>query len=104
MNTIIFLLAAYGLMFLIKEADGPFDVFSKARRFLMSIKYVGPMFYRVFSCYFCSGIHASWILYLLYFPVATWHIRNFAVYTFAGASFAYIVSIILDSISTKSSQ
>ena len=104
MHIIIFLLAVYGLMFILKEADGPFDIFSKARRFLMSIKYVGPMFYRVFSCYFCSGIHAGWISYLLYFPISTWHVRSFAAYTFAGDAFSYVISIVLDSISTKSSQ
>jgi hypothetical protein len=102
MNTIIFLLASYSLMFIIKEADGPFDIFLKARRALMSIKYFGPMFYNVFACYFCSGIHASWLMYLLYVPMTSWYWRDFFVYTFAGASFSYIISIILENVFSKS--
>lgn len=59
------LFAMYGLTFLIKEADGPFDICAKIRNKLINNKYVGVFFYKLLDCYFCTGFWSGIIVGLL---------------------------------------
>ena len=65
MEIIISLLAIIGLAYSVKELDGPFDLFTKGRSYLLNNKHVGVFFYKLFSCWLCVGFHAGWIIYLL---------------------------------------
>lgn len=65
MNIIIYLLATFGIAFAIKESDGPWGIMSWLRNKLMTNKYVGVFFYKLLSCYFCTGFWTGIIAYLL---------------------------------------
>ncbi len=66
MDFLICFLAIYGLSFFIKDSDGPWGVMNWFRHTLVSNKYVGVFFYKLFDCYFCVGCHCGWAVYLLY--------------------------------------
>ena len=93
MEIIIYLLAIFGLAFLIKESDGPFDIILYLRNMLMRNKYVGVFFYKLFSCYFCVGCHAGWIIYL--FQMNNFNLYNLIIWTLAGGSFSLFFSKLL---------
>lgn len=98
MVIIIYILAIFGLAFFIKESDGPCGLMSKARNHLMQNKYVGMFFFKLLNCYFCTGSHAGWIIYLL--SQDEWHINLFFVWALAGG----VVSLIMDSLLSKLSK
>lgn len=95
MEIIICLLAMYGLVFLIKESDGPWNLMSRFRNALMRNKYVGVFFYKLLSCWFCAGCHAGYIVYLLYTPFHNWAIGNFIIWSLSGGTFCIIITSIL---------
>ena len=97
---IVSLLAIFGLTFFIKETDGPFGVMNWLRNQLMNNKHVGVFFYKLFSCYFCLGCHASYIVYLLQTPQANWSLFDCVVWIFAGGIFSYIADVLLGRLST----
>jgi hypothetical protein len=96
---IISLLAIFGLTFGLKETDGPFGIMNWLRNKLMNNKYVGVFFYQLFSCYFCLGCHASYIVYLLQTPHTNWSIFDCIIWIFAGGIFSYTADIILGKLS-----
>lgn len=89
---ILQLLAIYGLVFLIKETDGPFNIISRSRNILMTNKYVGVFFYKLLDCYFCSGFHAGYLIYLLSTPKSEWTINYLVLWALVGAAFSYLVN------------
>jgi hypothetical protein len=92
METLIYLLSIFGLAFLIKESDGPFDIMLHLRNMLMRNKYVGVFFYKLLECYFCVGYHCGWIIYLL--SQKQWSVNLLICWGLAGAA----TSLILDKI------
>lgn len=96
MNIVLYLLAIVGLSFFIKEMSGPFDLMSRLRNWLMTNKYVGVFFYKLFSCYFCVGCHASWIIYLL--SNDAWSIKECLIWVFAGGAVSFIINLIVERI------
>lgn len=95
MEILIILLAMFGLTFALKEIDGPFDLIVKFRSKLIQNQYVGVFFYKLFSCYFCTGFHGGWIIYLLHEKV--WHWNLLIIWGLAGGS----ISLIIDGLLTK---
>lgn len=95
MDTIIYICAIYGLAFIFKDAEGPWGIMSWLRSLLMSNKYVGVWFYKLFSCYFCVGFHAGWIVYLWSQP--TWAVNYFILWALAGG----VISLIFDAVLTR---
>jgi hypothetical protein len=90
MEFIIIVLSIFGLAFLIKESDGPFDIMNKGRSWLLTNKYVGTFFYGLLNCYFCLGFHCGWLVYLLSAESYKW--QFFILYALAGG----VISLILD--------
>lgn len=88
------LFAMFGLAFFIKESNGPFDVMSKIRGWLLSNEYVGVFFYKLFDCIFCVGFWSGMVIGLLN--------RQFSpilfAWGFAGAGFSMLVNLWIESI------
>jgi hypothetical protein len=95
---IIYLLAIYAITFAIKEIDGPWGIISWFKNQLMQNKYVGVFFYKLFSCYFCLGFHAGWMIYLL--SQDHYKFNLIILWGLAGAA----SSLILDTLVTKLSR
>lgn len=93
LDFIFILLASYSLSFLIKETDGPFDIISKLRNYLMRNKYIGVFFYKLLSCYYCCGFWSGLIIYLIYFRKFQWNL--FILYGLTSAIFSLIMSSLL---------
>lgn len=93
-ETVITLLAIYGLAFLFKESDGPWGIMGWARNHLVNNKYVGVFFFTLLDCYFCVGCHCGWMVYLL--NHSTYKIQSFILWTLAGGA----ISLILDGLMT----
>ena len=92
-ETIVTLLAIYGLAFLIKDSAGPFDIMDWMRRTLMQNKYVGVFFFKLFDCYFCVGCHCGWIVYLLSHRSYSW--QFFILWTLAGGIISLMMNAVL---------
>jgi len=101
LETIISLLAIYGLAFLIKESAGPFDVMDKTRSWLMRNKYVGVFFFKLLDCYFCVGCHCGWIVYLLSHETYSW--QFFTLWTLAGGIISLMMSELLERLRSPAS-
>lgn len=65
MNTLIALLAIFGLAWTIKEADGPFGIIARWRNLMMRIPFLGPAFFKLLDCYGCLGFWCGLGIYLL---------------------------------------
>lgn len=83
---LVALLAVFGLTFLVKESDGPFGIMNWFRNQLLSNKHVGVFFYNMFECWFCTGCHAGWIVYLLYVTN-----QFFVIWVLAGGTVSLIL-------------
>lgn len=99
MEIILYLLAAFGLAFLIKESDGPWGLMAKLRNVLMRNKYVGVFFYKLLDCYFCVGCHTGWIIYLLSTKKDNWSISSCILWIFASGAFSLIVNFVFTNFS-----
>lgn len=93
METIIIIIAIYGLAFLIKESDGPWGVIAWARNILVRNKYIGVFFFKLFDCYFCTGCHCGWIVYLLSHD--NYKIKSFILWTLAGGAISLFTDALL---------
>jgi hypothetical protein len=96
MEVILIVCAIFGIAFFLKESDGPFDIMSKLRHYLISNKYVGVFFYNLLSCYFCVGCHTGYLVYLLITPMNLWTINWFIIWVFAGGTISYLINSILE--------
>ena len=62
---IFYILAIFGLAFVLKEDSGPWDLISKWRNLMMRIPFVGVQFYKLLDCWFCTGFWSGVLVYLL---------------------------------------
>lgn len=92
-------LAIFGICFFLKETGGPFGIMSWLRGKLFNNKHVGVFFYQLFSCYFCLGCHAGYIVYLLSTPHHSWTVPDLVLWTLAGGSASFIINSILEKLS-----
>jgi hypothetical protein len=95
MNIIILVLAIFGLAFTIKQTEGPWEIVSRWRNFMMRIPFIGVQFYKLLDCYFCLGFHCGWIVYLL--SASVYHWQFFILWGLAGGT----ISLILDGVLTR---
>jgi hypothetical protein len=96
-KTIISALAIYGLAFLLKESDGPFDLILNGRTYLLQNKYVGVFFYKLLSCYFCVGTYSGAIVYSIMTPIDNWNIYEVIIWFLAGGA----ISLLLHNLNSK---
>ena len=96
LNTFIVIFSMFGLAFLIKESDGPFDIMSRLRNLLMRNKYVGVFFFKLLDCYFCTGFHTGWIIYLLH--EKNWHLNLLFCWGLAGGAVSLMMDAALSSL------
>ena len=92
MNIVIVLLAFYGLTYTFKEAS----IFDKPRVFLIRLH---PFFYRLFSCYFCTGFHAGYIIYLL-LNFRQLSIADAFLWGLASATTSFVLNLIVEKLSS----
>lgn len=95
MNIIIFCLAIFGLAFLVKETDGPGGIIAWFRNLLLQNKYVGVFFYKLLSCYFCTGMYCGAAVYLLSQPAFQWNLLF--LWSLAGG----VICLIMDGLMNK---
>ena len=95
METLIYLLAAFGLTFSLKEKDGPWNILTLGRHWLFSTRF-GVFFDKMFSCYFCLGFHCGWLVYLL--SPMPFHFFSVFLWGFATAAFSYIINSLLENL------
>lgn len=98
---IIQLLAIFGLVFLIKETDGPWGIISWFRNKLIGSRFVGVFFYKLLSCYFCTGCHAGWMIYLLSISYHEWSISNFVLWVLAGGTLSFVMNLVIEKLSNQ---
>jgi hypothetical protein len=65
MNTIVLICAIFGLAFVIKQADGPWDLIARWRNWIMRLPLIGPQFYKLLDCYYCTGFWAGLSIYFV---------------------------------------
>lgn len=65
MGMIISIFAIFGLAFAIKETDGPWNIVSRWRNWMMRLPLVGVQFYNLLQCYYCTGFWSGIIIYLM---------------------------------------
>jgi hypothetical protein len=94
---LIYLLAAYGLAFSLKELAGPWGIFSKLRNYLFTSTKFGVFFYELFSCYFCLGFHTGWIVNL--FSPEPFHFGALLIWGFASGIFCLIIDACYNKVS-----
>ena len=101
MEIVLYLLSIFSLAFLIKESDGPWGIMAWIRNKLMSNKYVGVFFYKLLSCWHCTGMHAGWVIYLIATPFNKLELRSFVLWSLAGGAICYIINLILEKIQAQ---
>ena len=90
---ILMLLSIFGLVFLIRESDGPWGIIAWFRNLLMRIPFCGVFFFNLLNCPFCCGCHAGWIIYLLAPIPHTW--QFIILWTLTGGGFTLIIDAII---------
>jgi hypothetical protein len=95
MEILIYIFAIYGLVFLIRDIDGPWGILSWLRSKLMQNKYVGVFFFKLLDCPYCSGWWAGIAIYLL--SQKEWHLNLLICWGLASA----IISLMLDRVVAK---
>jgi len=111
-NIFIYLLASFGLSFLIKENDGPFNIIGRLRNLLMTNKYIGVFFYKLLSCWFCLGCWTGAFIYFLIYRYYTnpflyiiqsngFRLNNFIIIILASGTFNLILSEFLSFLNMK---
>lgn len=92
METVIAILAIYGLIFAVKETDGPWGMMNWIRRQLFSTKYLGVFFFNLITCPYCCGCWAGLAIYFLTQESYKW---NWATCWFLAGG---VVGLIIDGI------
>src|ERR1700735_3868122 len=94
---IIQLLAIYGLMLLVRDADGPWGVIARWRNWMLSLPYsLGPQFYNLLNCSICLGCWAGTTVYLLMTPCQFWMLAGGRLWALTGASVGLILDAVID--------
>ncbi len=86
LDAIITILSFYGLTWAIKESD----LISRPRNWIMRHS---VFMFEMLSCYFCTGFHAGWIIYLLH--EKEWHWNFFILWGLSSAAFSYIINAVV---------
>lgn len=94
MNTVILLLSIAGGAFFVKESDGPWGIMAWLRNTLMNNKYVGVFFFKLFSCWMCSGTWSGVVIYLLTSQSIT--LPDLVVWGFGGGALCLMFGTILE--------
>ena len=104
MNTLVFLLAAYGLCFaLMNEKVKWFTDPLKSLRLFVDDN-DATFFQRMFSCAFCTGFHCGWVIwcigalphFLMSSEYAVWAMIADAIpFAFASSAFCYVLDTIV---------
>jgi hypothetical protein len=94
MNIIISIFAIFALAFLVKESDGPWGLIGSLRNALMRIKYFGVFIYKLLDCWFCTGMHAGWAVYLL--QAEHYKVQDFVLWSLAGGAVCLAFSAMLN--------
>jgi len=84
-HTILIVFAFYALAHAIKEST----LFDRPRIWLIGLH---PFFYQLFSCYFCVGFHAGWIVYLL----DHWKYGEIFLYGLAASGISFIIDAVVE--------
>lgn len=95
MNIVILIASIYGLAFLIKETDGPGGVIAWFRNMLLQNKYIGVFFYKLLSCYFCTGMYCGAAVYFLSQSNFQWNLL--VLWSLAGG----VICLVMDGIINK---
>jgi len=86
--------AICGLVYALKEIDGPWGIIAWWRNFMMRLPFLGVFFYKLIGCYFCLGFHVGWVIYTISARGSvTWN--YFLLWGLAGASISLIFSAVL---------
>lgn len=79
--------AVVGIAILLSKKSGPFDIFSKARDFLYSNKYIGVFAFKMINCMYCFSFWIGLILSL----ILGYAIFNAILFAFSCAFVGYCV-------------
>lgn len=88
MNSLIIIFSFFALTHAIKESS----LFDKPRIWLIGLH---PFFYELLSCYFCTGFHSGWIIYLIANPY--WRFGDMIIWGLASAG----VSLLFNNVSDR---
>jgi hypothetical protein len=83
LDTIFVILGIYSLTYLIKESS----ILARPRHWLMMRS---QFFAKMLYCFFCTGIHSGWIIYLLH--ETHWNVRSFVLWALAGGAISFILN------------
>jgi hypothetical protein len=101
MEIVLMLLCIAGLSFAVKQLEGPFDIFSKARNLVARVPVVGPMFYHVLTCNFCLGVWSSVGLYLATNSFSSLSFSDLLIWACGGGMFNAIFFKVMDKLDAK---
>jgi len=90
---IILILAICGLMFAIKNTDGPWNIVGRWRNLMMRIPVIGVQFYNLISCSFCVGCWSGLFIYLLFNQ--DYHLNDAICWFLAGGAMSLLFDAIL---------
>lgn len=94
LDSIITIMSIFGAAYFAKESSGPFGIMSLVRNKLISNKYIGVFFFKLFDCFFCTGCWSGGIIYLLH--ESEWHVNLFVLWVLAGGAISFILNAILE--------
>lgn len=86
-QVIIIIFSFYALTYAIKESI----LFDKPRIFLIRLH---PFFYYLFSCFFCVGFHAGWIVYLI--ANTSWNFREMFLWGLASSGISAMMNAVFE--------
>jgi hypothetical protein len=99
---IISILAIYALSFVLRNLDGPFDLFSKARRWLFNNRIVGVFAFKLTQCPWCFGFHCGWLIgLLLQLAIFEFSFPLLILWGLAGSSIAVFGDIIYERLNSN---
>jgi hypothetical protein len=85
------LLAIYGLMLLIRDADGPWGLIAKWRNWMLSLPWgLGVQFYNLVNCPVCLGAWCGCWVYVF------WKLAPWLCWLLTGAAVGLILDTVLD--------
>jgi hypothetical protein len=65
MNNLILIFAIYGLYFGVTQTNGPWNIVSNWRNFMIRIPWIGVQFFKLISCPYCAGFWSGLAIYFL---------------------------------------
>ncbi|SRR5260370_18874284 len=93
MNIIILICSIYGLTFAIRQTDGPWNIVSHWRNWMMRLPIIGVQFYKLLECAYCTGWWSGLIIYFLTQETYKW--QFFVLWSLAGGTISLIIDALL---------